>query len=189
MGTLLIACYVLPAWSDVPVDARCRIRYLAGACRAWFVCSGGVCGAADKINAARSGTAAESASKPAERVHGGTPEKLSPRWLHNLQPSALARHIYAGMHCHDHRLRSPAQEPQPWSTSPGHPCPGPAACREGRAKRFVPFMEGPRSCAGQALASMNLTATLALLYGRFSFRLADEVCPGTQTCAGSMCCA
>lgn len=37
-------------------------------------------------------------------------------------------------------------------------------------------MEGPRSCAGLALANMNLTATLALLYGHFTFRLADEVC-------------
>ena len=46
--------------------------------------------------------------------------------------------------------------------------------REARPKRFLPFMEGPRSCAGQALAAMNMTATLALLYGRFSFCLADE---------------
>ena len=46
--------------------------------------------------------------------------------------------------------------------------------REARPKRFLPFMEGPRSCAGQALAAMNMTATLALLYGSFSFRLADE---------------
>lgn len=46
---------------------------------------------------------------------------------------------------------------------------------EGRVRRFLPFMEGPRSCAGLALANMNLSATLALLYGRFSFRLADEV--------------
>lgn len=37
-------------------------------------------------------------------------------------------------------------------------------------------MEGPRSCAGQALAVMNLTAMLAMLYGSFTFRLADEVC-------------
>ena len=46
---------------------------------------------------------------------------------------------------------------------------------EGRPKRFLPFMEGARSCAGMALAEMNLTATLAILYGHFSFRLADEV--------------
>ncbi len=48
-------------------------------------------------------------------------------------------------------------------------------CREGRVKRFVPFMEGPRSCAGLALANMNVASTLALLYGRYTFRLADEV--------------
>ncbi len=48
---------------------------------------------------------------------------------------------------------------------------------KGRVRRFLPFMEGPRSCAGLALANMNLTATLALLYGHFSFRLADEVAP------------
>ena len=46
---------------------------------------------------------------------------------------------------------------------------------DGKARRFLPFMEGPRSCAGQALAVMNLTATLAMLYGSFTFRLADEV--------------
>ena len=45
----------------------------------------------------------------------------------------------------------------------------------GKAKRFLPFMEGARSCAGQALAVMNLTATLAIMYGSFTFRLADEV--------------
>ncbi|KAK9914782.1 hypothetical protein WJX75_000489 [Coccomyxa subellipsoidea] len=45
----------------------------------------------------------------------------------------------------------------------------------GRVRRFLPFMEGPRSCAGLALANMNLTATLALLYGHFTFRLADEM--------------
>ena len=53
-------------------------------------------------------------------------------------------------------------------------------------------MEGPRSCAGQALAVMNLTATLAMLYGAFTFRLADEVTahapaspPGSFGCAPS----
>jgi len=46
---------------------------------------------------------------------------------------------------------------------------------DGKARRFLAFMEGPRSCAGQALAVMNLTATLAMLYGSFTFRLADEV--------------
>ena len=50
----------------------------------------------------------------------------------------------------------------------GHP-------RDGRVKRFLPFMDGQRSCAGLALANMNLTSTLALLYGRYTFRLADEV--------------
>ena len=46
---------------------------------------------------------------------------------------------------------------------------------DARARRFLAFMEGPRSCAGQALAVMNLTAMLAMLYGSFTFRLADEV--------------
>ncbi|CAK0779841.1 hypothetical protein CVIRNUC_004867 [Coccomyxa viridis] len=45
----------------------------------------------------------------------------------------------------------------------------------GKAKRFLPFMEGARSCAGQALAVMNLTATLAMMYGSFTFRLAAEM--------------
>lgn len=53
----------------------------------------------------------------------------------------------------------------------------------GKAKRFLPFMEGARSCAGQALAVMNLTATLAMMYGSFTFRLAEEVgMPFTDPC-------
>jgi hypothetical protein len=43
------------------------------------------------------------------------------------------------------------------------------------AKRYLPFSEGPRSCAGSSLAKVNMTATLASLLGNFSFRLADEV--------------
>jgi cytochrome P450 len=42
-------------------------------------------------------------------------------------------------------------------------------------KRFLPFGEGPRSCAGMNLAKINMTATLASLLGNFSFKLADEV--------------
>jgi len=42
-------------------------------------------------------------------------------------------------------------------------------------KRFVPFSEGVRDCVGQNLARLNLTTTLAQLYGSFSFRLAEEV--------------
>ncbi len=42
-------------------------------------------------------------------------------------------------------------------------------------KRFVPFSEGARDCVGQSLARLNLTTTLAQLFGSFSFRLADEV--------------
>ena len=59
------------------------------------------------------------------------------------------------------------------------PKPFPAHCSPrstgGKAKRFLPFMEGARSCAGQALAVMNLTATLAMMYGSLTFRLAEEV--------------
>ncbi len=43
------------------------------------------------------------------------------------------------------------------------------------AKRYLPFSEGPRSCAGSSLAKVNMTATLASLLGNFSFGLADEV--------------
>jgi cytochrome P450 len=43
------------------------------------------------------------------------------------------------------------------------------------AKRFVPFSSGGRDCVGQNLARLNLTTTLAQLYGCFSFRLAEEV--------------
>lgn len=59
---------------------------------------------------------------------------------------------------------------------------------DGKARRFLPFMEGPRSCAGQALAVMNLTATLAALYGNFTFKLADEVSASPKTCLHSQLC-
>ena len=45
-----------------------------------------------------------------------------------------------------------------------------------RPKRFVPFSQGPRDCVGQTLAKLNLTTTLAQLYGNFTFTLADQVC-------------
>ncbi|GAB4815788.1 hypothetical protein N2152v2_002834 [Parachlorella kessleri] len=41
-----------------------------------------------------------------------------------------------------------------------------------RALRYLPFSTGPRDCVGQNLARMNYMATLAVLLGRFSFRLA-----------------
>jgi cytochrome P450 len=49
--------------------------------------------------------------------------------------------------------------------------------RDGKraVKRYLPFSEGPRSCAGMSLAKVNMTATLASLLGNFSFQLADEV--------------
>ena len=59
---------------------------------------------------------------------------------------------------------------------------------DGKARRFLPFMEGPRSCAGQALAVMNLTATLTALYGNFTFKLADEVSASPKTCLHSQLC-
>lgn len=42
-------------------------------------------------------------------------------------------------------------------------------------QRFVPFTQGARDCVGQTLARLNLTTTLAQLFGSFSFRLAEEV--------------
>ena len=46
----------------------------------------------------------------------------------------------------------------------------------GRAvKRFIPFSEGSRDCVGQSLARLNLTTTLAQLFGSFSFRLDASV--------------
>jgi hypothetical protein len=46
---------------------------------------------------------------------------------------------------------------------------------ERAVKRYLPFSEGPRSCAGMSLAKINLTATLATLLGNFTFQLAEEV--------------
>lgn len=44
-----------------------------------------------------------------------------------------------------------------------------------RPKRFVPYSHGPRDCAGQSLARMSYTATIAMLFAHFSFKLASEV--------------
>lgn len=42
-------------------------------------------------------------------------------------------------------------------------------------QRFMPFTQGARDCVGQTLARLNLSTTLAQLFGSFSFRLAEEV--------------
>ena len=46
----------------------------------------------------------------------------------------------------------------------------------GRALRHMPFLTGVRNCVGFPLARANLTSTLSQLWGRFSFRLAEEAC-------------
>ena len=44
-----------------------------------------------------------------------------------------------------------------------------------RARRYIPFAEGPRNCVGQSLAQTTLPITLAALLSHFTFRLADQV--------------
>ena len=44
-----------------------------------------------------------------------------------------------------------------------------------RAKRYIPFADGPRNCIGQSLAQTTLPITLGALLSHFSFRLADQV--------------
>lgn len=44
-----------------------------------------------------------------------------------------------------------------------------------QVRRWLPFSDGPRSCVGQPLAYINVTATLAILLANFHFRLADKV--------------
>ncbi|KAG2423034.1 hypothetical protein HXX76_015550 [Chlamydomonas incerta] len=43
------------------------------------------------------------------------------------------------------------------------------------ARGFLPFSEGPRNCVGQSLALLELRTALALLCGKFRFRLADDM--------------
>ena len=44
-----------------------------------------------------------------------------------------------------------------------------------KPQRFIPFSMGARDCVGQTLARLNLTTTLAQLFGSFDFSLAEEV--------------
>ncbi|CAL5223871.1 g6460 [Coccomyxa viridis] len=44
-----------------------------------------------------------------------------------------------------------------------------------KPQRFMPFSQGSRDSVGQTLARLNLTATLAQLYGNFSFQLAPKM--------------
>ena len=46
-----------------------------------------------------------------------------------------------------------------------------AAADRGRAKRYIPFAEGPRNCVGQSLAKVSLVATLASLLPKYRFEL------------------
>ena len=46
-----------------------------------------------------------------------------------------------------------------------------------RAKRYIPFADGPRNCIGQSLAQTTLPITLGALLSHFTFRLADQVTP------------
>jgi Cytochrome P450 len=49
--------------------------------------------------------------------------------------------------------------------------PDDVAAEKGRAKRYIPFAEGPRNCVGQSLAKVSLVATLASLLPKFKFEL------------------
>ena len=57
-----------------------------------------------------------------------------------------------------------------------------------RARRYIPFAEGPRNCVGQSLAQTTLPITLAALLSHFTFRLADQV-PLAPPPAPFSCCA
>lgn len=41
--------------------------------------------------------------------------------------------------------------------------------------RWAPFQQGPRRCAGESLASLNIAATLAVLLSRFRFELPEHL--------------
>ena len=45
----------------------------------------------------------------------------------------------------------------------------------GRAKRYMPFAEGPRNCVGQSLAKVSLAATMASLLPKFKFVLDGQM--------------
>ena len=56
-----------------------------------------------------------------------------------------------------------------------------------KPQRFMPFSQGSRDCVGQTLARLNLTTTLAQLYGNFSFQLAPQVAPYLFVLTSSAC--
>jgi len=51
----------------------------------------------------------------------------------------------------------------------------PNAAGSGRAKRYIPFAEGPRNCVGQSLAKVSLVTTMATLLPRFRFVLDESM--------------
>lgn len=50
--------------------------------------------------------------------------------------------------------------------------------KSGQPLRYCPFSQGPRNCAGQSMADMNVRAILAALWGRFTFKPVGDVSGG-----------
>lgn len=109
------------------------------------------------------------------------PEKFQPeRWLvagcEFAQTLPMPKEFYEGWY--EGGVAGDSKECSSESNEAGDDAAGPSSSGDGdrgRAKRYIPFAEGPRNCVGQSLAKTNLVATLASLLPGYHFALDESM--------------